>query len=99
MVVASNRAWNASAATPSPASINLVDGTGGTVNSVKRKGYSVVPGYGQDGFERSVDLLGMVPVVSAVMGSVAGGPAGRALLAHWTIMVRGTSQIFAACAN
>lgn len=76
--------------------INLVDGTGGTVNSVKRKGYSVVPGYGQDGFERSVELLGMVPVVSAVMGSVAGGPAGRALLAHWTIMVRGTSQIFAA---
>ena len=76
--------------------INLVDGTGGSVNTVKRKGYSVVPGFGQDGFERSVELLGVVPVVSAVMGSVAGGPAGRALLAHWTVMVRGTSQIFAA---
>ncbi|MBL8379443.1 MAG: propionyl-CoA carboxylase [Burkholderiales bacterium] len=76
--------------------VNLVDGTGGTVNTVKRKGYAVVPGYGQDGFERSVQLLGVVPVVSAVMGTVAGGPAGRALLAHWTVMVRGTSQIFAA---
>ena len=76
--------------------VNFVDGTGGTVNTVKRKGYTVVPGYGFDGFERSVDLLGVVPVVSAVMGTVAGGPAGRALLAHWTIMVRGTSQIFAA---
>jgi acetyl-CoA carboxylase carboxyltransferase component len=76
--------------------VNLVDGTGGSVNTVKRKGYSVVPGYGQDGFERSVELLGLVPVVSAVMGTVAGGPAGRALLAHWTIMVRGTSQLFAA---
>jgi len=76
--------------------VNLIDGTGGTVNTVKRKGYTVVPGYGQDGFERSAQLMGIVPVVSAVMGTVAGGPAGRALLAHWTIMVRGTSQIFAA---
>ena len=66
------------------------------MNTIKRKGYSVIPGYGQDGFERSAQLLGVVPVVSAVMGSVAGGPAGRAVLAHWTVMVRDTSQIFAA---
>jgi acetyl-CoA carboxylase carboxyltransferase component len=76
--------------------VNLIDGTGGSVNTIKRKGYSVIPGYGQDGFERSAQLLGVVPVVSAVMGSVAGGPAGRAVLAHWTVMVRDTSQIFAA---
>ncbi|MBI3044068.1 MAG: propionyl-CoA carboxylase [Betaproteobacteria bacterium] len=76
--------------------INLVDGTGGTVNTAKRKGYTVVPGYGQDGFERSVDLMGIVPVVSAVMGTTAGGPSARALLCHWSIMVRGQSQIFAA---
>src|SRR5574338_386083 len=60
--------------------VNLVDGTGGTVNTAKRKGYTVVPGYGQDGFERSVDLMGIVPVVSAVMGTTAGGPSARALL-------------------
>ena len=76
--------------------INLCDGTGGTVNTTRRKGYSVVPGYGQDGFERSVDLMDIVPVVSAVMGTTAGGPSARAILAHWSIMVRGTSQIFAA---
>lgn len=76
--------------------VNLIDGTGGTVNTVKRKGYTVVPGFGQDGFERSAQLMGIVPVVCAVMGTVAGGPAGRAMLAHWTIMVRGSSQIFAA---
>jgi len=76
--------------------INLVDGTGGTVNTARRKGYTVVPGYGQDGFERSVDLMGIVPVVSAVMGTTAGGPSARALLCHWSIMVRGQSQIFAA---
>jgi methylmalonyl-CoA decarboxylase subunit alpha len=76
--------------------INLVDGTGGSVNTSKRKGYTVVPGYGQDGFERSVDLMSIVPVVSAVMGTVAGGPSARALLCHWSVMVRGTSQMFAA---
>jgi len=76
--------------------VNLVDGTGGTVSTARRKGYTVVPGYGQDGFERSVDLMEVVPVVSAVMGTTAGGPSARALLCHWSIMVRGTSQIFAA---
>ncbi len=76
--------------------INLIDGTGGTVNTAKRKGYTVVPGYGQDGCERSTELLGIVPVVSAVMGTAAGGPSMRAILAHWSIMVKRTGQIFAA---
>ena len=44
----------------------------------------------------AIELLGIVPVVSAVMGTAAGGPSGRAMLSHWTIMVKGTSQIFAA---
>ena len=76
--------------------INLVDGTGGTVNTAKRKGYTVWPGYGQDGFERSVDLMGIVPVVSAVMGTAAGAPSARALLSHWSVMIKNTSAIFAA---
>ncbi len=76
--------------------INLIDGTGGTVNTAKRKGYTVVPGYGQDGAERSVDLMEIVPVVSAVMGTTAGAPSMRAILSHWSIMVKGTGQIFAA---
>jgi acetyl-CoA carboxylase carboxyltransferase component len=76
--------------------VNLIDGTGGSVNTARRKGYTVVPGYGQDGFERSVDLLGIVPVVSAVMGTTAGGPSARAILAHWSVMVKGQAQIFAA---
>ena len=76
--------------------VNLIDGTGGTVNTAKRKGYTVVPGYGQDGCERSTELLGIVPVVSAVMGTTAGGPSMRAILAHWSIMVKHSGQIFAA---
>jgi acetyl-CoA carboxylase carboxyltransferase component len=74
--------------------INLIDGAGGTVNTAKRKGHTVFPGV--HGFERSVQLLGVVPVISAVLGTAAGGPAGRAILSHWSIMVRDTSQIFAA---
>jgi acetyl-CoA carboxylase carboxyltransferase component len=74
--------------------VNLIDGAGGSVTSAKTRGYSVFPGI--HGFERSVELLGIVPVVSAVMGTAAGGPAGRAILSHWSIMVKGTSQIFAA---
>ncbi len=74
--------------------INLIDGAGGTVTSAKRRGYTVFPGV--DGFERSVELLGEVPVVCAVLGTAAGGPAGRAILSHFSVMVRGSSQIFAA---
>lgn len=74
--------------------VNLIDGAGGTVTSAKRRGYVVFPGV--DGFERSAELLGEVPVVSAVLGTAAGGPAGRAILSHFSLMVRGSSQIFAA---
>jgi acetyl-CoA carboxylase carboxyltransferase component len=74
--------------------VNLIDGAGGSVTSIKRRGHSVFPGV--HGFERSVQLLGVVPVVSAVLGTAAGGPAGRAILSHFSVMVRGSSQIFAA---
>lgn len=74
--------------------INLVDGAGGSVTSARRRGHTVFPGV--SGFEQSVRLLGLVPVVSAVMGTAAGGPAGRVILSHWSIMIKETSQIFAA---
>lgn len=74
--------------------VNLIDGAGGSVTSARRRGHTVFPGV--HGFERSVQLLGEVPVVCAVMGTAAGGPAGRAILSHWSIMVKGSSQVFAA---
>ena len=74
--------------------VNLIDGAGGTVTSATRRGFVVFPGV--DGFERSVQLLGEVPVASAVLGTAAGGPAGRAILSHFSVMVKGTSQVFAA---
>ncbi|MBX3716225.1 MAG: propionyl-CoA carboxylase [Burkholderiales bacterium] len=74
--------------------VNLIDGAGGSVTSAARRGHTVFPGV--HGFERSVQLMGEVPVVCAVMGTAAGGPAGRAILAHWSVMVKDTSQVFAA---
>ncbi len=35
-----------------------------------------------------------MPVVAAVLGSVPGLPAVEACLAHFNVMVRGTSQVF-----
>lgn len=74
--------------------VNLIDGAGGSVASIRRRGHSVFPGV--HGFERSVELLDLVPVASAVLGTAAGGPAGRAILSHFSVMVRDTSHIFAA---
>ncbi|MGC1816299.1 MAG: carboxyl transferase domain-containing protein [Casimicrobiaceae bacterium] len=74
--------------------VNLIDGAGGSVTSIQRRGHAVFPGV--HGFERSVALMGTVPVVSAVMGTAAGGPAGRAILSHFTVMVKETAQVFAA---
>ena len=74
--------------------VNLIDGAGGSVTSINRRGHSVFPGV--HGFERSVQLMGEVPVVCAVLGTAAGGPAGRAILSHWSVMVKNTSQVFAA---
>jgi acetyl-CoA carboxylase carboxyltransferase component len=74
--------------------VNLIDGAGGSVTSIRRRGHSVFPGV--HGFERSAELLGKVPVASAILGTAAGGPAGRAILSHFSVMVRDTSQVFAA---
>ena len=74
--------------------INLIDGSGGAVSSIRKKGYTVLPGV--HSFERCAELLGMVPVVSAVLGTAAGGPAARATLSHWSIMVAGSSEIMVA---
>ncbi len=74
--------------------VNLIDGSGGSVASIRKRGHAVFPGV--HGFEKSVELMGLVPVVSAVLGVAAGGPAGRAILSHWSVMVAGQSQVFAA---
>lgn len=73
--------------------VRLLDAAGGSVRSFEELGRTYLP----DGNVMSatdVQLLRAVPVVSAVMGSVAGLPAVNACLAHFNLMVKGTSQLF-----
>lgn len=73
--------------------IRLLDATGGSVRTFEQMGRTYVPD-ANDRCAINGQLLGIVPVVSAVLGSVAGLPAVEACLAHFNLMVKGTSQIF-----
>ena len=76
--------------------VRLVDGTGGG-GSVRTQGTmrrSYVP-YNPD-FDVSVELLSTVPVVAAALGPVAGLGAARVAASHFSVMVRGASQVFVA---
>jgi acetyl-CoA carboxylase carboxyltransferase component len=73
--------------------IRLVDTAGGSVRLLEQMGATKLPGYKD---WKLVDTLGYVPVASAVLGSVAGLGAARAVASHFSVMVRGTSQVFAA---
>src|SRR5215472_5762890 len=73
--------------------IRLLDASGGSVRSFEEIGRTYLP----DGNAWTVDdvqALSLVPSVSAVLGSVAGLPPIQACLAHFSVMVRGISQIF-----
>jgi acetyl-CoA carboxylase carboxyltransferase component len=73
--------------------VRLLDAAGGSVRSFEEIGRTYTPD-GNIWSAVDVELLRCVPVVSAVMGSVAGLPAVNACLAHWNLMVKGTSALF-----
>lgn len=76
--------------------VRLVDGSGGggSVKSYEQMGRTYVPA--NPGWDLVVDNLGKVPVVAACLGPVAGLGAARVVTAHFSVMVRGTSQLFVA---
>ncbi len=76
--------------------IRLIDGSGGggSVKTLEMVGHSYIPEL--HGFETTVQLMGHVPVVCACMGSVAGLGAVRMTLSHFSLMVKGSSQLFVA---
>jgi acetyl-CoA carboxylase carboxyltransferase component len=73
--------------------VRLLDAAGGSVRSFEEIGRTYLPD-GNSFTWPDVQLLRAVPVVSAVMGSVAGLPAVHACMAHFNVMVKGTSQLF-----
>jgi acetyl-CoA carboxylase carboxyltransferase component len=76
--------------------VRLVDGTGGggSVKSYDTAGRTYVPA--NPGWDVVVDNMGTVPVVAANMGPVAGLGAARVVMAHFSVMVKETSQLFVA---
>jgi acetyl-CoA carboxylase carboxyltransferase component len=73
--------------------VRLLDAAGGSVRSFDEMGRTYLPD-GNSFTAPDVKLLRAVPVVSAVLGSVAGLPAVNACMAHFNVMVKGTSQLF-----
>jgi acetyl-CoA carboxylase carboxyltransferase component len=72
--------------------IRLLDASGGSVKTFEQIGRTYIPTNPvTPGIE---DLLCEVPVVSAALGSVAGLPAVDACLSHFSLMVKGISQVF-----
>ena len=72
--------------------VRLLDATGGSVKTFEQIGRTYIPtNPTTPGVQ---DLLCRVPVVAAVLGSVAGLPAVDSCLAHFNVMVKGTSQVF-----
>ena len=76
--------------------VRLVDGSGGggSVKTLEMVGHSYVPAL--KGFEKTMQLMGVVPVVCACMGSVAGLGAVRVTISHFSLMIKETSQLFVA---
>jgi len=76
--------------------VRLVDGSGGggSVKSLETERRSFVPF--NPGWQHVVANLATVPVVSCCLGSVAGLGAARVVTSHYSMMVKGTSQLFVA---
>ncbi len=74
--------------------VRLLDATGGSVKTFEKLGHTYLPQ--SPGPDLGTELLSIVPVVSAILGSVAGLPAVQACLAHFNVMVKDTTQVFVA---
>src|SRR4051812_3592234 len=76
--------------------VRLVDGTGGggSVKSLETMGFTYVPLV--PGWDLTVENLSLVPVAAAALGPVAGLGAARVVASHFSVIVRGTAQLFVA---
>ncbi|WP_341712867.1 carboxyl transferase domain-containing protein [Erythrobacter sp.] len=76
--------------------IRMIDGTGGggSVRTLEQIGATYIPAV--PGWSDVVRNLDTVPVVALALGPTAGLGAARVVASHYSIMVKGLSQIFAA---
>lgn len=76
--------------------VRMIDGTGGggSVRTLEDIGATYVPA--TPGWSDVVRNLDSVPVVALALGPTAGLGAARVVASHYSIMVKGLSQVFAA---
>lgn len=74
--------------------VRLIDGFGADIRGTAGMGRTYIPEL--RGWPLEAALMSEVPVVSMALGAVAGLPAAQVAIAHFAIMVRGISQVFAA---
>ncbi|MER5619989.1 carboxyl transferase domain-containing protein [Streptosporangium sp. NPDC002544] len=72
--------------------ILFMEGIGGDVSAQDEKGHSYL--VSSMSWRRSFELMSQVPVLVAVLGSAAGGTAGRAVVSHFSVISKG-SVLFA----
>lgn len=72
--------------------VRLVDAAGGSIKILEKSQSTKIPGYST---WPSVELLATVPVVGVAMGPCAGLGAVKVAMSHFSVMVAGTSQVFA----
>ena len=73
--------------------IRLLDATGGSVKTFEQIGRTYIPT--NSGTYTIEELLCTSPVVALALGSVAGLPAVEVCFSHFSVMVKGISQVFA----
>ena len=71
----------------------LIDTAGGSVNEYNELGRTYIPD-GPEYSESVSNQLSLAPVVSVVLGPAAGGAAPLPPLAHFSVMAKGTGQVF-----
>lgn len=76
--------------------IRMIDGTGGggSVKTLEDMGYTYIPAV--PGWDEIITNMDTVPVVALALGPTAGLGAARVVASHYSVMVRGLSQVFAA---
>lgn len=76
--------------------IRLVDGSGGggSVRTYEQTGFTYVPA--NPAWDTVIANLATVPVVTLALGSVAGLGAAKVVTSHYSMIVKGTAQMFIA---
>lgn len=72
--------------------VRLVDAAGGSIKLLEQNQSTKIPGY--SGWDMG-EILGKIPVASAALGPCAGLGAVKVVMSHFSVMVKGKSQLFA----